>query len=139
MENKVGVGEGGEVKNISKEEAIGVYKKFIDRGITTPDDLDLKDPEVIEAHNLFDQWQAQEDTKIGNDEEISKRVNLAKTMFFVDAGFTDLKYLNEVLGWLQYDAEFTEQEPDNPESIQTRHEMAEATQKVRVLIRESQK
>ena len=36
-------------EKISREQVISAYKKFVERGITSPDKLDLDDPEVIEA------------------------------------------------------------------------------------------
>ena len=55
-------------EKVSKEQAIEAYKNFVERGITSPDALDLDDPEVIEANSLFDKWQLQEDT---NDERVN--------------------------------------------------------------------
>ena len=41
-------------EKISREQALASYKKFVDRGITSPDALDLADPEVIEANKMFE-------------------------------------------------------------------------------------
>ncbi len=44
--------ESGE--KIKREQVVDAYKKFIDQGITNPDDLNLSDPEVQKANELFD-------------------------------------------------------------------------------------
>lgn len=124
-----------EPKKIAREEVIALYKKFVDRGIKNPDNLDLKDPEVDEANELFDKWRAQEDALAKGNEELAHRVNLSKTMFYVDAGFTDPMYLDEVLKeWLLEDAQGTEKEHDNPERIETHRQIAEAIKKVKNLL-----
>ena len=91
-----------EEKPVSREEAMAAYRPFIEAGITSPDQLDLNDPAVQAANNLFYSWQKQADSRAGGDEEQFLRANLAKTMFYVDAGFTDQDYLDEVLkDWLR--------------------------------------
>ena len=118
-------------KKVSKEQVIEVYKKFVERGITSPDALDLNDPEVIKANNLFDKWQAQEDS---NDE----RVNFEKTKLYVDAGFTDPNYLEDVLGWLMQDADNVEKQADVPVLVQLRQDIAQEIKKIRSLLRKPQ-
>lgn len=118
-------------EKISKDQVIDVYKKFVERGITSPDALDLDDLEVIEANNLFDKWQAQEDS---NDE----RVNFEKTKLYVDAGFTDPNYLEDVLGWLMQDAHNAEKDIDDPNRVQLRKDMAEEIKKIRSLLKKPQ-
>lgn len=97
-----------ESPEISRDEAIAAYKKFVEKGVANPDDLDLRDPDVIEANNLFDKWREQEGGKAAGNKEAERRLNLAKTMFYIDAGFTDPAYLEEVLGWLDQDLENVE-------------------------------
>lgn len=40
-------------KEITREEIIAAYKKFIKQGVRNPDDLDLENPEVKEAQISF--------------------------------------------------------------------------------------
>jgi len=118
-------------EKVSKDQVIEAYKKFVERGITSPDTLDLEDPEVIEANSLFDRWQAQEDS---NDE----RVNFEKTKLYVDAGFTDPNYLEDVLGWLMQDADNAEKDIDDSTRVQLRNDMAQEIKKIRSLLRKPQ-
>ena len=123
-------------KEITREEVINVYKKFVERGIKSPDDLDLENPEVKEANELFDKWRTQEDTQAEGNEKLSHRINLSKTMLYVDAGFTDPGYLDEVLSWLVQDAQKAEKQDNNPERVETRRQLAEAMKKIRNLLAE---
>ncbi|PIR88032.1 MAG: hypothetical protein COU10_01410 [Candidatus Harrisonbacteria bacterium CG10_big_fil_rev_8_21_14_0_10_45_28] len=127
-----------ESKNeIMREEVINAYKKFVEQGIKSPDALDLDDPEVKEANELFYRWQTQEDTRAKGNEELSLRIHLAKTMLYVDAGFTDPNYLDEILkDWLVQDAQNAEKQNDNPARIETRKQLAEAMKKIRNLLKE---
>lgn len=122
-------------KEITREEVINTYNKFVEQGIKNPDDLDLENPEVRGANELFDKWRAQEDARAEGDEELSHRINLSKTMLYVDAGFTDPDYLDEVLkDWLAQDAQNAEKQSNNPERIETRRQLSEAMKKIRNLI-----
>jgi hypothetical protein len=125
--------------NISREQALLAYKKFVGRGIASPDDLDLEDTEVIEANALFDQWQKQEDKKAENDIDAEQRINFEKTMFYVDAGFTDPTYLEEVLGWLAEDGMNVEKLPDNEKKMKLRADIADAIKKIRMILSSSPK
>jgi len=125
---------------ITKDEAMSAYKKFVDKGITTPDKLDLDDPEVIEANKKFDQWRGQEDKKAAGNPELELRNDLNKTMFYVDAGFTDKDYLEEVLDdWLAQDTLDVGKQAGDPERIKTRDLYSEATKKIRNLLKEKSK
>ena len=117
----------------SREQVISAYKKFVERGITSPDKLDLDNAEVIEANELFYKWVAQEDLANENDEDTALRSNFRQTMLYVDAGFTDPAYLGDVLGWLVQDAQNAEKNTSNPSRVQLRHDMAEAIIKIRNL------
>ncbi|MEK7568422.1 MAG: hypothetical protein AAB498_02245 [Patescibacteria group bacterium] len=122
---------------ITREKVIDAYKKFVERGIKNPDDLDLEDSEVKEANELFYKWQEQEDKSAEGNEELEHRINLSKTMLYVDAGFTDPAYLDEVLkDWLVQDTQNAEKQNDNPERIETRRQIAEAMKKIRNLLAE---
>ncbi|OGM98136.1 MAG: hypothetical protein A2735_00305 [Candidatus Yanofskybacteria bacterium RIFCSPHIGHO2_01_FULL_41_21] len=116
-------------EKVSREQALAMYRKFVERGITSPDALDLNDPEVIEANKLFEKWDAQESVK-GDFE----RHNFEKTKFYVDAGFTDSNYLGDVLGWLFQDAGDIEKQPDNPTRVQLRSDYAKEIKKIRDLL-----
>lgn len=96
-----------------RNQAIAAYKKFVEQGITNPDDLDLDDPEVQEAHELFYQWQAQEEARVQGNKEAEHEFNLAKTTFYVDAGFTDPEYLDEVLESLDQNLQDAEEDNDD--------------------------
>ena len=125
---------------VTREEVINAYKKFVEQGIKSPDDLDLENTEVKDANELFDKWQAQEDKRAEGSEELMHRTNLAKTMLYVDAGFTVPDYLDEVLhDWLVQDAQNAEKQNDNPEKVETRRQLAEAMKKIRNLLAEQAK
>ena len=122
-------------KQITRGKVIDAYKELVARGITNPDDLDLQDPEVKRAHELFDKWQAQEDARSEGNMELRRQANLSKTMLYVDAGFTDPEYLDEVLhDWLIQDAEDVKERTDNLERSETRRQIAAAMKKVRSLL-----
>ncbi len=122
---------------ITREKVIDAYRKFVERGIKNPDDLDLEDPEVKEANELFDKWLEQEDARAEGNEESEHRVNLATTMLYVDAGFIDPVYLNEVLkDWLVQDAQNAEKQSDNPERVETRQQIVAAMKKIKNLLAE---
>ena len=122
---------------ITREKVIDAYKKFVERGIKNPDDLDLEDSEVKEANELFYKWREQEEKSAEGNEESEHRTNLSITMLYVDAGFTDPDYLDEVLkDWLVQDTQGAEKQNDNPERAETRRQLAEAMKKIRNLLAE---
>ncbi len=99
-----------EIKNseplIDRDRVVDVFKKIVERGIKNPDDLPLDDQDVINANALMRVWMNQRDKQV-------KKIGLLISMFefsfeksvlFVDAGFTDPGYLNEVANeWLAQD------------------------------------
>lgn len=118
-----------------KEIALNTYKQFIDKGVTSPDDLDLDDAEVKKANELYYEWQREIDLQAGEDEEKKLRANLEKTMFYVDAGFIDPQYLDEVLhDWLVQDSQWAEKDSDNLERNITRQKIATAIKKVKGIV-----
>jgi hypothetical protein len=124
-------------KIITKVEVIEMYKKFVDQGIRHPDDLNLEDPEVRAANELFYAYVEQEDALTEGNEESELRNNLSKTMLYVDAGFTDPIYLDEVLNdWLAQDAGRAEKQSDNPERVETRRQIAQAMNRIKSLLTE---
>ncbi len=121
-------------RDVTREEVIEAYRPFVEQGITSPDTLDLDDPAVREANRRFYEWCHQEDAKSAQDPEAVHRVDLDKTMFYVDAGFTDPMYLQEVLSWLSVDIDDIAKDPSNPDRVETRNQMAAAIHKVRTLL-----
>lgn len=124
---------------ITRQQVIDAYKKFVERGVTSPDILDENEPEVKVANDLFLQWVYQEDKQAAeaptkDDREAHYRNNFSKTMLYIDAGFTDQNYLEEVLGWLMQDAQNIEKQPEDQERIKTRQQIANAIKKVRGLL-----
>lgn len=104
-----------EAAPVSREQALAAYKKFIERGIKSPDDLDLSDPEVEAANALVERWSDQGDFQIsGENRAAAHEHNLAKTAFYVDAGFTDPEYLRDVLEWLGSDLQDVDETSDAP-------------------------
>jgi hypothetical protein len=121
-------------QEVSRDEALDVYKKLVHQGITTPDELDLNEPSVVHANWLFGKWLEQEDKKAEGDVDAEQRINFEKTMFYVDAGFTDKAYLEEVLGWLAEDGMSVDKLPDDKTKTKLRKDMAEAIKKIRKML-----
>ena len=95
-----------EQPEVKKEDVVAAFKKFVDRGITSPDALDLNDPEVIEANRILDSWGKKEEEKALEGDRMANHV---RTMIMVDAGFSDPNYLSDVLDWLDQDLENAEE------------------------------
>ena len=115
-----------EQPEVKKEDVIAAFKKFVDRGITSPDSLDLNDPEVIEANRLLDSWWEKEEKSVP---EVDKIANHVRTMIMVDAGFSDSNYLLDVLDWLNQDLENAEET-----DLETADKIREAIARVRALL-----
>jgi hypothetical protein len=121
---------------ISYDDVVDAFRKFVDEGVRNPDDLDIEDLEVKKAYGLFQDWQEQVDRKASNNEELNLRATLVKTMMFVDAGFDDPEYLKEILNeWLMTDAQNAEKQAGNPDRVETRRLISEAIAKIREKIR----
>ena len=84
--------------HFSREQVIAAFRKFVDRGFAAPEDLPLDDPEVIAANEIFYSWVADVDqqAKRRADPEADFELTLSKTTIFVDAGFDDPSYLEEI-------------------------------------------
>lgn len=120
---------------VTRQEVVNAYTKFVEQGVTNPDRLDLKDPKVQEASRLFDRWQEQENKRVGSEKEAMLRSNVSRSMLYVDAGFTDPDYLDEVLNdWLVQDEETAAEEENNPEREETRRQIKEAMKKIENLL-----
>jgi hypothetical protein len=65
--------------------------------------LDLSDSEVRAANESFFNWIEQGDRKAAGNTEAEQRFNFEKTVFYVDIGFNDPEYLQEVLDQLDQD------------------------------------
>lgn len=126
-------------KVVTREEALAAYKKLIEEGVKSPDDLDLDDPEVKAANKMFDAWYAQEKEAAKDNEELQLRADIASMMFYVDAGFKDPNYLDEVLNdWLAVQMhDHVEKQTGNPERAETRHLLAVAMNRVKTLLKET--
>lgn len=91
-----------------REQVVQAFQKFTDKGITRPDDLPLDDPEVIQANKLLDEWTNQQQilAKEKGTPEAELEFSLDRTTIYVDAGFKDPDYLDEVTNdWLDQDLE----------------------------------
>ena len=97
-----------------KQQAVEAYKKFVERGITDPNSLDLSDPEVVTAHKLFDAWQEEADAKVAGNREAEHELNFEKTIFYYEIGFTDPEYLVDLLDFLDQDLENVDENSDQP-------------------------
>ncbi|OGN27635.1 MAG: hypothetical protein A2941_01440 [Candidatus Yanofskybacteria bacterium RIFCSPLOWO2_01_FULL_49_17] len=109
-----------------KRKALDAYKKFVSQGVTTPDALDLNDPDVIEATRLFNEWDLEQ-----TERQDPRRHNFEKTKFYVDAGFTDPHYLAEVLQWLSLDSDDLGKDDNDPALVQLRQDYADEIRKIR--------
>ena len=86
-----------EAPNYTREQVVEAYKKFPERGFTNPYDIPLDDPEFIAANNIHDAWVRQEEDATKNGPpEAQIESELSRSTIFVDAGFLDPDYLDEV-------------------------------------------
>lgn len=95
-----------EIPRYNREQVIEAFRKFPKRGINNPDDLSESDPEVVEANNLLDAWtkQAQSEAQRKATPEANLEFTFDRSTIFVDAGFLDRDYLDEVANdWLAQD------------------------------------
>ena len=90
---------------VTRDEVIAVYRKFAERGITDPANLDQTDPEVQEAEQLLKKWVMQEEARTADDPVAARQFRIEQTKLYVDAGFTDPSYMEDVREWLDQDAE----------------------------------
>ena len=100
-----------EIPHYSREQVIEAFRKFPEKGITSPDDLPDNDPEVTEANNILDTWaqQAQNEAKRQGTPEAGFEFELDRSTIFTDAGFEDPDYLDEVANdWLVQDLQRAE-------------------------------
>ena len=114
-----------EIPQYNREQVIEVFRRFVDKGIPSPDDLDLSNPEVIAANQILDSWSAQEEAeaKKSGTRDAKLQYELDRSTILVDAGFLDPDYLDEVANdWLAQDLQVAEDEglTDMATKIQTK-------------------
>lgn len=100
-----------EVPQYSREQVVEAFRRFPQRGINNPSDLPETDPEVIEANNILDAWtkQAQDEARRKATPEANLEFTFDRSTIFVDAGFSDPDYLDEVANdWLAQDLQEAE-------------------------------
>jgi hypothetical protein len=85
-----------------KQIVIDAYRSIIEKGVTDPLSLDNNDPAVISAEAQQNAWTTRMQTRL----ETAKKehgastaawIEFQMTMFYLEAGFTDKKYAEEVL------------------------------------------
>lgn len=92
--------------NAHRNQVLLAFKKFVEHGTTNPDDLPLDDPQVIEANAILDSWSAAAEQRAqqSSTPEALLEYSLLRSTIYVDAGFTDPTYLDEVANdWLAQD------------------------------------
>lgn len=98
--------ENPEKPSPTRQQAVDAFKKFVERGVASPDDLDVNDPEVIEANKVLDAWSvvAEQRAKQSPSPSAMQEFNLSRSTVHTDAGFKDPDYLDEVANdWLVQD------------------------------------
>ncbi len=100
-----------EKPQVTREQVIDTFRKFPEKGITHPDDLSLDDPDVISANGLLHDWANQQEVKARelNTPKANLEYQLNRSTIYVDAGFSDPDYLDEVANdWLAQDLQEAE-------------------------------
>lgn len=91
-----------------REQALQAFKAIAETN-PNPDNLDRNDPAVQQADSLHENWMHKLDDECAGNDLAEAQANFAKTMFFVDAGFSEQKYLDEVANdWLEQDLQNAE-------------------------------
>jgi hypothetical protein len=96
----------------NRDQVLAAFKKFVDRGIASPDDLPLDDPEVVSANAVLDSWgaEAQRRAEQNPASDANLEYSLSRSTVHVDAGFDDPDYLEEVANdWLANDLQEAEE------------------------------
>jgi vacuolar-type H+-ATPase subunit I/STV1 len=111
-----------EPEHYAREQVIATFRQFVERGITNPDDLDLNDPEVIEAKQILNSWEAeqQEIVKEAGTKAAELEYNFSRTVIFVDAGFSDPLYLEDVANDMLDTVDLPEAQEAGLEELATR-------------------
>ena len=92
----------GRSEPYTREQVIELLKQFPLRGIKNPDDLNLEDKRVQRVNEAVDNWYSWIDSR--ESVEADLEVSLSRSTLYVDAGFDDPAYLDEVANdWLLQD------------------------------------
>lgn len=100
-----------EEQKYTREQVIDAFRVFPKRGFNSPDDLPLDDVDVISANALLQVWDNQQKATLqgANTPEANLEYTLSRSTIYVDAGFTDPDYLDEVANdWLTQDLQEAE-------------------------------
>ena len=100
-----------EVTHYTREQVIETFRKFPQRGLVNPDTLPVSDAEVVAANSILDSWakQAQDEATKKGTPAANLEFTFERSTIFVDAGFTDHDYLDEVAkDWLAQDLQEAE-------------------------------
>lgn len=90
----------------TREHVLEGLRKLSEKGIKRPEDLSPSDPDAIEAERILDEWRAQSTRRAEESQDPFAKYlnNLEQITIFVDAGFSDPDYLDEVAkDWLAQD------------------------------------
>lgn len=90
---------------VARNEVVAAFRAFVACGITDPVDLDETDLEVKAANALLEKWVAQEKERTAGDPAAARQFNIERTTLYVDAGFTNPSYVEDVHEWLDQDTE----------------------------------
>ncbi|QQG43779.1 MAG: hypothetical protein HYW45_02035 [Candidatus Daviesbacteria bacterium] len=100
-----------EKPRFTREQVVDAFRKFPPKGIASPDDLPLNDPEVISANAVLQVWDNQQKAEVQRlgTQEANLEYTLSRSTIHVDAGFSDPDYLDEVANdWLAQDLQEAE-------------------------------
>ncbi len=100
-----------EEPRFTRGRVVDAFRKFPAKGITNPDDLPPDDSEVISANGLLQVWdnQQKDEVKRLGTQEANLEYTLSRSTIYVDAGFSDPDYLDEVANdWLAQDLQEAE-------------------------------
>jgi vacuolar-type H+-ATPase subunit I/STV1 len=111
-----------ELEHYTREQVIAAFRQFVERGITNPDNLDLNDSEVIKANQILNSWEAeqQEIVKEAGTKAAELEYNFSRTVIFVDAGFSDPLYLEDVANDMLDTVDLPEAQEAGLEELATR-------------------
>ena len=89
-----------EKPHFSRDQVVETFRKFVKRGISNPDDLPLDDPEVEAANAALYAWSADAQKRASQNPapDAALDYSLSMSTIYVDAGFDDPDYLEEVAG-----------------------------------------
>ncbi len=106
---------------------------FIEKGLRTPDAIPLDDS----AHKLFNEWKEALDQKAEGNPVAQLKADIAASMFYIEAGFTDPEYAEEVDSWLMEDYERIKNLPEGADKSELIEHIQAARAKVKALFKES--